>query len=162
MAGPAACVRGGVTRTPARRKRQADPVRPRESSFAAKHLQIAEREQRLQKKFLSLSLAVALASAASLSRPDGGPRRRLVVVCAASNSQQGTAAGNAETATARGQPAGQPPFVGAAPRTRPGGGLPAGRPAGRLRAGLVALCLVWGVKVFAKFFFSLLITNLEY
>ena len=113
LAGPAACVRGGVTRTPARRKRQADPVRPRESSFAAKHLQ-----ERLHFFFLLLLAAALLPSAASLSRPDGGPRRRRVVVCAASNSQQGTAAGNAETATARGQPAGQPPFVGAAPRTR--------------------------------------------
>jgi hypothetical protein len=91
-----ACVRGGVTRTPARRKRQADPVRPRESSFAAKHLQIAprerererERETSVSKK--NFSLAAALPSVASLSRPDGGQRRRRVVACAA--SKQGTAA----------------------------------------------------------------------
>ena len=78
-AGPTACVRGGVTRTPARRKRQADPVRPRESSFAAKHLQIAEREQRLS---LAVAPGVSRQFVASRWRPATATGR---VACAASN-----------------------------------------------------------------------------
>lgn len=81
MAGPAACVRGGVTRTPARRKRQADPVRPRESSFAAKHLQ-----ERLQFFFSSppccSPAAVSRQFVASRWRPATATDR---VACAASN-----------------------------------------------------------------------------